>query len=135
MKIFFLLSSLFFVSTCFSQDPQKILGKWYACGWIDSLEKINVQQFVKKEPGRDSCKDDHCSISTWEFREDAFYHVSSNGCPGGSVGFGTIGSPLSWSMNDSLKKLTISLEKQKKVIFDIIRLTDTELIVQLVKNH
>jgi hypothetical protein len=130
MRATFIICSFFFFSICFAQNSLNILGKWYTCGWIDDLEKIKAQTFVRKELQSDSCRKNDCSVTKWEFRKDTFHYFSQSACEDNSLGIATIRDPLSWSIDDNFKKITLITEAKKAIIFDILILTETTLKIQ-----
>jgi hypothetical protein len=135
MRTTFIIFATLFIGTCSGQDSIRILGKWYTCGWVEPLEKMDVQSFSRKELSEDSCKNFKCAISIWEFGDTTFTRQSSSGCKDYALGLGTISKGLSWSFDNGRKRLTIRSDGQKEFVFDVLGLTDAELIVRLIKPH
>jgi hypothetical protein len=136
MRIVIIIFVGLICKTTFAQDTlsTKILGTWYTCGWIDSLQKVKTQKFVNQILTTDSCRDHKCQLSYWVFNDEngekSFYKHATDGCLDENFAQALIADKLSWRFDFARQTLAI-VEYDRVFTFKILSLTNSELVVQL----
>jgi len=136
MRTVILIFVCLICKTTFAQDSlsTKILGTWYTCGWIDSLQKVKTQKLVNQALTTDSRGNHKCRLSYWVFKDEngekSFYKHAADGCSDENFASTLLVDKLRWRF-DFVRQILTIVEYDREFTFKILGLPNSELVVQL----